>query len=67
VRRVATPANVQSLMKLGAKFMTFAPHWKGRATPEESVKDMLQTITNASIENGDAGAFVSHHGNQEWL
>lgn len=54
-------------MAEGAKFMKAAPDWKGPITPEESVKAVLSVIEKASVENGDAGTFVSHFGNKQWL
>ncbi|KAG9258880.1 uncharacterized protein F5Z01DRAFT_641671 [Emericellopsis atlantica] len=49
------------------KFMAYAPDWKGPITPEESIRAMLNVIDKASIENGDAGEFLSHWGNKQWL
>ncbi|KAF7360633.1 NAD(P)-binding protein [Mycena venus] len=42
-----------------------APGFKGRMTPQESVKLQLEVIYKWAVE--DTGAFVSHHGNKEWL
>ncbi|KAI0547715.1 hypothetical protein F4679DRAFT_553144 [Xylaria curta] len=63
----ATPAQMASLMTMMAKFQTYAPHFKGPATPEESVRDVISVWERASIEKGDAGHFVSHLGNKQWL
>ncbi|KAI6785466.1 uncharacterized protein J7T54_007109 [Emericellopsis cladophorae] len=52
---------------LAQKFMAYAPDWKGPITPEESVSAMMNVIDKASIENGDAGEFLSHYGNKQWL
>ena len=62
-----TPAQAESIGKLGTSFQKYAPDFKGARTPEDSVKDMLKVIEGASLENGDGGAFVSHKGNQQWL
>lgn len=51
----------------GSKFKAFAPHYKGSATPEDAVKDVLDTIRRASIERGYAGDAVSQFGNKQWL
>ncbi|KAH6876624.1 hypothetical protein B0T10DRAFT_552471 [Thelonectria olida] len=48
------------------KFALYAPHFKGPATAEESVNDMLTVINKATVETY-GGAFVSHKGNKEWL
>ncbi|KAL3494419.1 NAD(P)-binding protein [Aspergillus germanicus] len=55
------------LASLAAKFMQFAPDWKGPMTPAESASVVLALAHRASIENGDAGAFVSRHGDRNWM
>ena len=54
-------------MAMGAKFAGYAPDFKGALQPPESVEKMLQLLTNASIEKGDGGSFISHLGNKQWL
>ena len=54
-------------MAMGAKFAAYAPHFKAPLQPDESVSSMLKILTNASIEKGDGGAFISHLGNKQWL
>lgn len=49
------------------KFLAYAPGNKGHLTPEEAVKDVLKVAENASLANGDGGAFLSHFGNKQWL
>ncbi|KAJ7431744.1 hypothetical protein B0H11DRAFT_2128955 [Mycena galericulata] len=39
--------------------------FKGPMTPQEAVKLQLEVIYKWTVE--DTGAFVSHHGNKEWL
>jgi hypothetical protein len=59
---------MQSGMRLGAKFASYAPNFKGRATPEESIRDILSVINASSLKDGYGGAFVSHLGKgQPWL
>ncbi len=58
---------MKKLATLGAKFALYAPHFKGRTTPEESVRDMMGVITTASLESGHSGCFISHLGNKQWL
>ncbi|KAL4787607.1 NAD(P)-binding protein [Aspergillus varians] len=52
---------------LGAKFLSFAPHFTGMMTPQEAVATVLGLADKSSIENGDGGTFVSHHGNKQWF
>jgi hypothetical protein len=54
-------------MEMGRKFATYAPHFTGPLTPEQSVTAVRDVIEKASIEAGSAGAFVSHLGNKQWL
>jgi len=41
------------------------PTFKGPITPQESVEAMLEVINAADVES--TGAFISHHGNKEWV
>jgi hypothetical protein len=50
-----------------AKFVEYAPHFKGPITPEQSVTAMKSVIASASIEKGHGGDFISHLGNKQWL
>ncbi|TRX90608.1 hypothetical protein FHL15_008581 [Xylaria flabelliformis] len=65
--RNTTPAQMASLMTMREKFQTYAPHFKGPATPEESVRDVISVWERASIEKGDAGHLVSHFGDKQFL
>jgi hypothetical protein len=47
--------------------MRFAPDWKGPMTPAESTSAVLALAHRASIENGDAEAFVSRRGDRNWM
>lgn len=49
------------------KFAEYAPGFTGPATAESAIKDVISVWEKASIENGDGGAYVSHHGNKQWL
>jgi hypothetical protein len=57
---------MKSVQAMGAKFAAYAPHFKGPIATEESVKAMLSVIETASVEK-DGGAFLSHHGDRQWL
>ena len=48
-----------------ANFKARNPGFKGRISPEESVRMQLEVIDKATI--ADSGAFVSHHGNKDWF
>ncbi|OJD13650.1 hypothetical protein AJ78_05907 [Emergomyces pasteurianus Ep9510] len=62
-----TPAQSESVGKMVTSFQKYAPDFKSPMTPEDSVKNVLNVIERASLENGDGGTFVSHKGNQQWL
>ncbi|KAI0471373.1 hypothetical protein F4859DRAFT_515588 [Xylaria cf. heliscus] len=62
-----TPAQMESMMTLMGKFKSYAPNFQGPATPEDSVRDVISVWERAGIEKGDAGDFVSHLGNKQWL
>lgn len=49
-----------------AKLQKYAPHFKGPITLEESVGAVRKVWENATVER-DAGAFVSHWGNKQWV
>lgn len=63
----ATPEETQRLMAFAGKLVSYAPHFKGPITPEESVRHVRATWEKASIEGGYAGAFISHFGNKQWV
>lgn len=48
------------------KFQEYAPTFTAPISPEDSVKAMLNVIENATVEK-DAGAFLSHKGDRNWL
>ncbi|KAJ9635264.1 hypothetical protein H2204_005824 [Knufia peltigerae] len=54
------PAAVDGLRRL-------VPTWPGPLTPTESADACLEVIHDFSVEKGNGGSFVSHHGNKEWL
>jgi len=58
---------LQGLMAFAGKLASYAPHFKGPITPEESVKAVRSVWEKASIENGHGGAFISHLGNKQWV
>ncbi|RFU76459.1 hypothetical protein TARUN_5815 [Trichoderma arundinaceum] len=63
----ATPEQQESLGAMFQKFITYNPQFKGPATPEAAIKDVISVWEKASIEGGSGGTYVSHHGNKQWL
>ncbi|KAI0505860.1 hypothetical protein F5B22DRAFT_489952 [Xylaria bambusicola] len=63
----ATPEQLQSAMQLMGKFQQYAPNFTGPGAPKDAVSAVIGVWEKASIENGDAGNFVSHYGNKQWL
>ncbi|KAI1360744.1 putative short chain dehydrogenase [Xylaria arbuscula] len=62
-----TPEQIQGLQGFLGKVTTYAPHFKGPISTEESIRHIRSVWEKASIENGDGGAFVSHLGNKQWV
>nr|QJQ82475.1 PesJ [Pestalotiopsis humus] len=62
-----TPEQGQSLMKFMGTVATVAPDFKGPAAPADAVRQVKETWEKASIETGFGGAFVSHHGDKNWI
>ncbi|KAK6221162.1 hypothetical protein QIS74_04891 [Colletotrichum tabaci] len=62
-----SPEDMQGMMGFIGNLARYAPHFKGAITPEESVRHVKSTWEKASIDNGFAGAFVSHLGNKQWV
>lgn len=63
----ATPEQLAGLGGMLQKFSAYDPSFKGPMPVEKSVSAMLGVIDRANINNGHAGAFISHHGNRHWL
>jgi hypothetical protein len=55
------------MAKDGEQFLKYAPDFKGPITAEESITAMRKVIAEKSVEAGDSGSFISHHGNKKWL
>ncbi|KAK4151563.1 NAD(P)-binding protein [Chaetomidium leptoderma] len=62
-----TAEQMEGLSGTMAGFAAYAPHFKGPLTPEQSVTAVKSVIANASVEKGNGGDFLSHHGNKRWL
>ncbi|KAJ2980345.1 hypothetical protein NUW58_g6968 [Xylaria curta] len=62
-----TQRQVAEYATLFGKFQQYQPNFKGPVAPEQAVKDVISVWENASLENGDGGAFLSHLGNKQWL
>ncbi|RJE22141.1 Short chain dehydrogenase [Aspergillus sclerotialis] len=63
----ATEEQMKSLSGMFAKFVEYAPHFKGPSTPESAARDVISVMHKASVEKGDGGSFVSHFGNKQWI
>ncbi|KAF9771645.1 hypothetical protein IL306_010701 [Fusarium sp. DS 682] len=63
----ATPQQMESMGGMMAKFREYAPHFTGPATADAAVRDMRAVWEKASIEGGYGGAYLSQHGNKQWL
>ncbi|KXX73125.1 hypothetical protein MMYC01_209876 [Madurella mycetomatis] len=63
----ATPEQSKALEVLLGQFKRYAPHFTAPENPENAVRDVISVWEAASVENGDGGSFVSHHGNKQWL
>jgi NAD(P)-dependent dehydrogenase (short-subunit alcohol dehydrogenase family) len=66
-----TPEELAAMMAAMGPFLATVqknfPTFTGPISTEESVTKMLQVVNGASLENGDGGAFISHHGNKTWV
>lgn len=49
------------------KVLAYSPQFKGPATSEAAVKDVISVWEKASISGGNGGSYVSHYGNKYWL
>lgn len=58
---------MNALKELFEKFQQYAPNFTGPDTPPEAIKAVLSVLEQASIQNGDGGAYLSHFGNKQWL
>lgn len=62
----ATPKEIEYFGRMIKMFKSGSPNWDEKPiTPETSVRLMLPIIRR--WEPKDTGAFISHHGNKEWL
>ncbi|TVY86622.1 putative oxidoreductase [Lachnellula willkommii] len=61
-----SPEEVQRNMAIGRKFTTYAPGFKGWATPRDSARAVLDVVQKATME-ANGGQLVSHFGNRQWL
>lgn len=61
----ATPEELEGYKQMVIAFKQIEPSFEGALTPEQSVKMQLDVINKATVK--DTGAFISHHGNKQWL
>lgn len=62
-----TPEQLAGLEKMAAKFKRYNPDFTGPDTPPDSIKAVMSVVNNSSIENGQAGDFLSHFGTKRWV
>ncbi|KAF7960442.1 hypothetical protein EAE96_000123 [Botrytis aclada] len=60
------PHQMEGLQRLMGKFMSYAPHFKGPATPEKAIGAVIKTWENATLEK-NGGDYISHLGSKQWL
>jgi NAD(P)-dependent dehydrogenase (short-subunit alcohol dehydrogenase family) len=65
VDTVVDPQHREAAQMYRSALAQVAPDFKGSITPRASVEMMLEVINRWTV--GDTGAFVSQHGNKEWL
>ena len=58
---------MKGFQDMASKFATYAPHFTGPMTAQDSVDQQLKLFEKSSIENGNGGTFVSHLGTKQWL
>lgn len=61
-----TEKQMSNLMAMGAAFQKYQPKFTGPVPPSDAAADVLKIIHNSTVEK-DAGAFLSHFGNKQWL
>ncbi|KAI2794169.1 hypothetical protein POX_a00759 [Penicillium oxalicum] len=61
-----TEDEMEGRRKMIVKLKSYAPHFSGPMSMEESVCRQWEVIENATVET-HGGAFVSHLGNRQWL
>ncbi|OQN98180.1 hypothetical protein B0A51_18995 [Rachicladosporium sp. CCFEE 5018] len=65
-RNVPSSQDQAIMGEMGQKFGTYAPHFAGPITPEQSVRLQMEVIGKATVET-QGGAFISQFGNKKWL
>lgn len=49
-----------------AKFKEYSPRFNGARPADDSVRDILSVIENATVEK-NGGDFLSHKGSKTWI
>ena len=62
---LGTDSELELYNKLVDGVKKIVPEFERPLTPEESVKLQLEVIKNVTVK--DSGAFISHHGDKNWL
>lgn len=71
-RRVQAPScggieQVEPRVDRCAKAIQLYPNWKGPITTQQSVDAMINYVFKKITPEAHNGAFVSHHGNPDWV
>lgn len=64
--QVPSEPELARMQTMAGKFAAYAPDFKGPITVEESVRLQMDVIRKATVETM-GGAFVSQHGDKQWL
>jgi hypothetical protein len=54
------------MQEVMSKLSAYAPHFTGPAMAEQAVQDVMKVINVSTVEK-DYGAFVSQHGDKNWI
>ncbi|OAG44617.1 hypothetical protein AYO21_01107 [Fonsecaea monophora] len=65
--KLASVPELQKRMEQGLKFNRYEQSYTKPLNTQESVDFLLKVLSEKSIENGDAGACISHLGTRRWL
>jgi hypothetical protein len=55
------------MMKFMRTVAAYAPDFRGPTSPEDAVRQVRAVWEKATIDGGFGGAFVSHHGDKNFV
>jgi hypothetical protein len=59
--------DLKRLQVVGAKTISYAPHFKGPVSAEEAAKRVLDIVERSKLEDGKAGTAISQTGTDKWM